>query len=638
MATPVERRLQPEKTRVFGSGRNCQIPPDLTKIQTHSYQAFIQTDCPPEKRKLQGIEGVLQEIFPIESYDKKLSMSYVRYELGKPRYTPEECRQLRLTYGQPFRVWLRLEKEQPVEEEVFLGDIPIMLGGGEFIINGAERVVVSQLHRSPGIDFVMESDTTSDRKLASCRVIPERGSWIEVNATKKDALTVRIDQSGKFSALTLLRAMDPKYGEDSAIIRAFYPTAKVKVADKRSAGKLEGKIAVDDIVYPAKSEKAGEIIVEVGHKITKEAAEIICLSDISQVEIMPAPKTPLIFNSLIDDTTSSHEEALLRIYQRLRPGNPPALEKARTLFREKFFDSNRYRLGRVGRFRINRKLDLGVSEKEMTLRPDDILACMKYILELSTPGGEASVDDIDHLGNRRLRTIDELACDELRKGFLKLRRTVQERMSMKEQDDMTPRSLVNPKSISAAIEYFFGRGELSQVVDQTNPLSQLAHERRLSALGPGGLNRKRAGFEVRDVHISHYGRICPIETPEGTNIGLISSLAIYAGVDDYGFLVTPYTVVKKGKVTDEVAWLRADEETEAYVAPADTNIENGHIVGPKQLAGNIVARFKADFELCSPEDVDYMDIAPAQMVGVSAGLIPVSYTHLRAHETREDLV
>ena len=614
MATPVERRLQPEKTRVFGSGRNCQIPPDLTKIQTHSYQAFIQTDCPPEKRKLQGIEGVLQEIFPIESYDKKLSMSYVRYELGKPRYTPEECRQLRLTYGQPFRVWLRLEKEQPVEEEVFLGDIPIMLGGGEFIINGAERVVVSQLHRSPGIDFVMESDTTSDRKLASCRVIPERGSWIEVNATKKDALTVRIDQSGKFSALTLLRAMDPKYGEDSAIIRAFYPTSKVKVVDKRSAAKLEGKIAVDDIVYPVKSEKAGEIIVEVGHKITKEAAEIICLSDITQVEIMPAPKTPLIFNSLIDDATSSHEEALLRIYQRLRPGNPPALEKARTLFREKFFDSNRYRLGRVGRFRINRKLDLGVSEKEMTLRPDDILACMKYILELSTPGGSAYVDDIDHLGNRRLRTIDELACDELRKGFLKLRRTVQERMSLKEQDDMTPRSLVNPKSISAAIEYFFGRGELSQVVDQTNPLSQLTHERRLSALGPGGLNRKRAGFEVRDVHISHYGRICPIETPEGTNIGLISSLAIYASVDDYGFLVTPYTVVKKGKVTDEIAWLRADEETEAYVAPADTYIENGHIVGLKSLAGNIVARFKADFELCAPDEVTYMDIAPAQMV------------------------
>jgi DNA-directed RNA polymerase subunit beta len=622
MATPIERRLAPEAVRRFGSGRDYQVPPDLTEIQTKSYAAFLQDDSPSDKRKLQGIESVLQEIFPIESYDKQLKLSYVRYELGKPRYTPEECRQLRLTYGRPFRVWLRLEKEQPIEEEVFLGDIPIMMGGGEFIINGAERVVVSQLHRSPGIDFVMDSDTTSDRKLASCRVIPERGSWIEINATKKDALTVRIDQSGKFSALTLLRAMDPKYGEDSDLIRAFYDTAKVKVVDRRSAAKLEGKIAVDDIMYPSTSDRAGEIIVEAGEKIAKDASETICTAGVKVVEIMPAPKTPLIFNSLLEDTTSSHEEALLRIYQRLRPGNPPAVEKARTLFREKFFDSNRYRLGRVGRFRINRKLDLGVSEKEMTLRPDDILASIRYLLELSSPGGDAFVDDIDHLGNRRLRTIDELACDEMRKGFLKLRRTVQERMSLKDQEDMTPRSLVNPKSISAAIEYFFGRGELSQVVDQTNPLSQLTHERRLSALGPGGLNRKRAGFEVRDVHISHYGRICPIETPEGTNIGLISSLAIYAGVDDYGFLVTPYAVVKNGKVTDDVAWLRADEETEAFVAPADTDVENGLIVPQKQLGGNIIARFRADFELCDPNDVTYMDIAPSQMVGVSAGLIP----------------
>jgi len=622
MATPVQRRLAPKDVRKFGSGRNYQTPPDLTRIQTDSYEAFLQLDVRPEKRKNHGIEGVLREIFPIESYDKKLQLSYVRYELGKPRYTPEECRQLRMTYGQPFKVWLRLEKEQPVEEEVFLGDIPIMLGGGEFIINGAERVVVNQLHRSPGIDFVMEADTTSDRKMPSCRVIPERGSWIEIQATKKDALTVRIDQSGKFSALTLLRAMDPKYSEDSALLRAFYDTAKVKVVDGRSAAKLEGKIAVDDIIYPPGSNRAGEILVEVGHKITKESAELICTSGVKTCEIMAAPRSPLIMNSLIDDQTSSHEEALLRIYQRLRPGNPPALEKARTLFNEKFYDENRYRLGRVGRFRINRKLNLGVSEKEMTLRPDDILASIKYILDLSTPGGEARIDDIDHLGNRRLRTIEELAGDELRKGFLKLRRTVQERMSMKEVDDMSPRSLVNPKSISAAIEYFFGRGELSQVVDQTNPLSQLAHERRLSALGPGGLNRKRAGFEVRDVHISHYGRICPIETPEGTNIGLISSLAIYASVDDYGFLVTPYAVVKNGKVTDEIKWLRADEETEVFVAPADTQVENGKIVPSKQLGGNIIARFKGDFELATPEDVSFIDIAPAQMVGVSAGLIP----------------
>ena len=275
-------------------------------------------------------------------------------------------------------------------------------------------------------------------------------------------------------------------------------------------------------------------------------------------------RQPLLLNALADDPTGSHEEALLRIYQRLRPGNPPQLEKAKALFHEKFFDTSRYRLGRVGRFRINRKLALSVPETEMTLRPEDLIAAMRYLLKLRGDETEVEVDDIDHLGNRRLRTIDELASDEMRKGFLKLRRTVQERMSLKDVQDMTPRSLVNPKSISAAIEYFFGRGELSQVVDQTNPLSMLTHERRLSALGPGGLNRKRAGFEVRNVHISHYGRICPIETPEGTNIGLISSLAIYAGVDEYGFLVTPYQVVKKGKLAEQIEWLRADQEHEAF--------------------------------------------------------------------------
>jgi DNA-directed RNA polymerase subunit beta len=619
MATSAQRRLEPKEIRQFGSGRGAFSTPDLTVIQTESYKAFLQEEVPAEKRKDQGLESVLREIFPIESYDKQIKLDYLKFELGKPRYTPEECRQLRLTYGQPFRIWLRLNKEQPIEEEVYLGDIPIMLGGGEFIINGAERVVVSQLHRSPGVDFVEEEEGTTERKLPNCRIIPERGSWIELNVTKKDTLSVRIDQSGKFSAMTLIRAMSPKYGTDTEIIKAFYQTDSEKIVDGRSAAKIEGKIAVDDIVYPVSSERAGEIIVEAGHKITKNAAELICTSGINKVEVMPPPKVPIIFNSLAEDTTSSHEEALLRIYQRLRPGNPPQLEKARSLFNEKFYDVNRYRLGRVGRFRINRKLNLTVSEKEMTLRPEDMIASINYLMELMAKGDEAHIDDIDHLGNRRLRTIDELASDELRKGFLKLRRTVQERMSLKDVEDMTPRSLINPKSISAAIEYFFGRGELSQVVDQTNPLSQLTHERRLSALGPGGLNRKRAGFEVRDVHISHYGRICPIETPEGTNIGLISSLAIYSGVDDYGFLVTPYRKVHKGKLTDEVSWLRADEESDAYVAPADTEVdEHGKLVaGP-----NLIARHRSDFQIVQPEQVVYMDVAPSQMVGVSAGLIP----------------
>ncbi len=616
MATKAQRRLQPTEIRRYGSQRPPYIVPDLTAIQTASFDNFLQYGIPSDKREDIGIESVLREIFPIESYDKSLRLEYVRYELGKPRYEPDECRQLRLTYGRPFKVWLRLTKEEPVEEEVYLGDVPIMLGGGEFIINGAERVVVSQLHRSPGIDFVVDMET-SERHMHSCRIIPERGSWIELNVTRKESLTVRIDQSGKFSAFTLLRAMDPAYSLDVDLLKTFYETETVKITDSRSAAALEGKVAVDDIVYPMKSDRAGEILVECAQKISKQAAEMIGTSGLKEVEVMEGERTSLLLNTLAEDGTSSHEEALLRIYQRLRPGNPPQLEKAQALFREKFYDTNRYRLGRVGRFRINRKLGLEVPEEEMTLRAEDLIASIKYILRLRSDDATAEIDDIDHLGNRRLRTIDELANDELRKGFLKLRRTVQERMSLKDVEDMTPRSLVNPKSISAAIEYFFGRGELSQVVDQTNPLSMLTHERRLSALGPGGLNRKRAGFEVRDVHISHYGRICPIETPEGTNIGLISSLAIYSTVDDYGFLITPYRKVNKGVLTDEIEWLRADQEHEVFLAPADVKVENGKLVEE-----NLIARFRADYQMVPREEVQYLDVGPNQMVGVSASLIP----------------
>ncbi|GIW94634.1 MAG: DNA-directed RNA polymerase subunit beta [Pirellulaceae bacterium] len=620
MATPAQRRLEFREIRRFGSGREYPVPPDLTQLQTQSYAAFLQEDLPPAKRKDIGLEAALREVFPIESYDKQTRLEYLGYTLGKPRYGPDECRQLRLTYGRPIHIRLRLTKpnEEVIEESVYLGEIPIMLGGGEFIINGAERVVVSQLHRSPGIDFVKDEEASADHDIPSCRIIPERGSWIELNITKKESLAVRIDQTGKFSVMTLLRAMDPKYSTNADILRAFYETTVEKIVDGRSASKIENKIAVDDIVYPANSERAGEVIVEAGHRISKNAAEIICTSGLKKVEVMPVPESPLILNSLLEDPSTCHEDALLRIYQRLRPGNPPQLDKARTLFHEKFFDPNRYRLGKVGRFRINRRLGLNVPETVMTLRPEDLICAIKHLVELVEEGSSAKLDDIDHLGNRRLRTIDELACEEIRKGLFKMRRTAQERMNQKDVQELTPKSLINPKSVSAAIEYFFGRGELSQVVDQTNPLSQLTHERRLSALGPGGLNRKRAGFEVRDVHISHYGRICPIETPEGTNIGLISSLAIYASVDEYGFLTTPYLKVKNGVVTDEIVRLRADEEAEAYVAPADTKLEGNKIVpGP-----HLIARHRADFELVTPDQVNYMDVAPNQMVGVSAGLIP----------------
>ena len=488
--------------------------------------------------------------------------------------------------------------------------MPIMIGGGEFIINGAERVVVSQLHRSPGVDFVVEIEA-NEKRLHACRIIPERGSWIELQVTKKDTLGVRIDQSGKFSAMTLLRAMNPKFSDNEAILKAFYESEEISTTDKSAAQQLEGRIACGDVVDP----NTGEVLADSGATISKALAQILVDADIGTISVLKDARDPLILQSLQEDQTTDHESALLKIYQRLRPGNPPQLEKARELFNEKFFDTNRYRLGRVGRFRINRKFNQDIPEDRMILDSEDYVNSIRYILSLRR--GQGHIDDIDHLGNRRLRTIDELAADELRKGFLKLRRTVQERMNLKDAEDMTPRSLINPKSISAAIEYFFGRGELSQVVDQTNPLAQLTHERRLSALGPGGLNRKRAGFEVRDVHISHYGRICPIETPEGTNIGLISSLGIFGGVDEYGFLVSPYRKIEDGRRAKDVELLRADEESEVYIAPSDAGTDDAG-----RLVGNVISRWRGDFVVVKPETIQYVDISPKQMVGVSAGLIP----------------
>ncbi|HEY4260608.1 MAG TPA: DNA-directed RNA polymerase subunit beta [Schlesneria sp.] len=614
MAIPATRIIATTETRSFGSLQSQFQISDLTEIQVNSYIRFLQLDDDPRERKDLGLEAILREVFPIESYDHRYRLEYVKYELGKPRYTSLECRQLRLTYGRPFRIWLRLMKEQAIEEEVYLGDMPIMIGGGEFIINGAERVVVSQLHRSPGVDFVQGSEP-GERKQFSCRVIPERGSWIEIVISKRETLGVRIDQSGKFSAMTFLRAMDPSYGTSTALIKLFYETKSVKIGKGDEV--LLGKHTAEDVVYPAGHERVGEIIAELGDKLTEAMVAEIKTSTLKAVEVIEKSDDLLALSSILEDPTSTHEDALLRIFQRLRPGNPPALDKAIELFKEKFYDVNRYRLGRVGRFRINRKFDQSIPDSEMTLKAEDVVNAIRYVIKLRIGDNSAHVDDIDNLGNRRLRTIDELAAEEIRKGFLKLRRTVQERMSLKDVEEMSPRTLVNPKSVSAAIEYFFGRGELSQVVDQTNPLATLTHERRLSALGPGGLNRKRAGFEVRDVHISHYGRICPIETPEGTNIGLISSLSIFARVDDYGFLITPYRIVKNKKVTDEVEWLRADQESRVFIAPADTPVDKGAIVGDR-----VMARFHNDVVWMASNDVGFIDVASCQMVGVSAGLIP----------------
>ncbi len=595
--------------RDFGKTQDAIEVPNLIEVQRASYERFLQAELNYQRRKLIGLEALFKEIFPIESYDKNMSLEYIGYELDKPRYSPNECRELRLTYGYPLKIRCRLKRKDAddvAEQVVYLAEIPVMIGGGEFIINGAERVIVNQLHRSPGVDFLIESKE-GDRVLHGGRIIPERGSWIEISVTRKDVLIVRIDQSSKIPATMFLRAMSEDYGKIESILRLFYETKTVSV------DKLDPMMWA---VGPIVDTESGEIIVEAGTQIGDRIGQIE-RSSIKKIEVIAKAADPLVLNTLAEDDCESHEEALLKLYARLRPGNPPNIEKAKTLFKEKFYDSDRYRLGRVGRFRLNRKFKQSVDENEMTLKPDDFLNTMRYIIGLRN--GQGVIDDIDHLGNRRLRTIDELAADEIRKGLLKLRRTVQERMSMKEPGQIERiADLVNSKSVSSSIEYFFGRGELSQVVDQTNALSQLTHERRLSALGPGGLNRKRAGFEVRDVHISHYGRICPIETPEGTNIGLIASLAIYSKVDEYGFLLTPYRKAEKGKLTGEIVYLRADEEMEVTFAPPSAIHGNSE----KLQDGVVLALKYGELSQIDSKEVNYVDVSSRQIVGVSASLIP----------------
>ena len=598
------------KVRNFGKMREKVEIPDLVVVQRKGYGEFLQMDVVPTKRANRGLEELFRETFPIESYDKGIILEYLYYELEQPRYSINECRQLRLTYGYPLKITCRLRNKDGqdiAEQAIYLGEIPVMIGGGEFIINGAERVIVSQLHRSPGVDFLVESKE-GDRILHGGRIIPERGSWIEISVTHKDVLVVKIDQSSKIPATIFLRALSPDFSETEQIIRRFYETKEVQ------KNKLSPDMwVVRDIV----DTESGEIIVKAGAQIGDKVS-IIQQSEIKKIEVVEGSCDALVFNTLAEDDCKNHEQALLKFYVRLRPGNPANQEKAKQFFEEKFFDVNRYRLGKVGRFRLNRKFGQNVALTEMTLRAEDFINAVKYIIGLRNNEGE--VDDIDHLGNRRLRTIDELAGGEIRKGLLKLRKTVQERMSTMKEGEQPLRiaDLVNSKSVSSSINFFFGRGELSQIVDQTNSLSQLTHERRLSALGPGGLNRRRAGFEVRDVHISHYGRICPVETPEGTNIGLISSLAIFATVDEYGFLLSPYYKVDKGKVTGSVAFLRADEEMKAIFAPPSAvDPETNRI--PE---GMVLARQQGELAQVGHDEVNYVDVSPKQIVGLSAALIP----------------
>jgi DNA-directed RNA polymerase subunit beta len=583
--------------------------PNLVEVQTKSYADFLQADVPKTKRKKKGLESVLQETFPVESVDGAIKLEYINYTLGKPKYTIEECQKRGLTFAAPLRVKLRLRTQKDIrEQEVYLGDIPLMTSSGTFIINGDERAVVSQLHRSPGICFE-ENMHPNGKRLYSARIIPYRGAWLEFEFDVSDCIYVNIDRRKKFSATTFLRAIG--FSTNEEILALFYDKPKkVKVEGKSSLKDCLGQFIAKEIV-----DDEGKILVPFRERIDRETVDVIVSNKIDSIEVVSTEK-PEILNTLVKDRTTSTEEALIDIYRRLRPGDPPTLEAAKNLIHRLFFDPRRYDLGKVGRYILNRKLNMKKSLEDRLIDRETIITALKYLIDLKN--GEGQVDDIDHLGNRRVRTVDELLQSQFRIGLARIERSARERMNIYDIETMMPHNLINSKLVSAVIRDFFGRSQLSQFMDQTNPLAELTHKRRLSALGPGGLSRERAGFEVRDVHYSHYGRICPIETPEGPNIGLIASLSAYARVNEFGFIETPYRKVVNGKVTNKIEYLSADVEDNYIIVQANARLDrNGRLVERK-----VFCRYKHDFIEASPKQVQYMDVSPKQLVSVAANLIP----------------
>ena len=580
--------------------------PNLAELQVAAYGRFLQADLLPHQRQPIGLEAIFREIFPIVSGDGALRMEYLGYELGQPYRGEEECRHLELSYCCPLRVRLRTVGAESVEEDVYLADVPKMIGCGQFIINGSERVVVSQIQRSAGVDFAEVKDDTGQTAY-SCRFIPERGTWIEFTIGRRDVLQVRLGQSGRMPATWLLRAMlGPDSGGDADILALFYERENLAIGGG-AANPLEGRYLAGELVNP----ETGEIIARAGARVSRELAETLAVSGMKEVAVLKNVEDKLVLNTLESDACKSYAEAVLRIYQRFRPGEPASLERAAELFAGRFAETVNYSLGRVGRFRINQKFQHGVPLDRLTVCREDVLCAIRYLIRLREKKEDARPDDIDNLGNRVLKAIDKLLELPVREACVRWRRSVRDRLIPGEggRTVPSPREIAGTRALAGVFEEFFGRGELSQVVDQTNPLAELNHVRRISALGPGGLNRKRAGFEVRDVHASHYGRICPIETPEGANIGLIASLGIFARVDEYGFITTPFRALRNGS---EVRYLRADEERDLLIAPA----------GCERREARSVARIGGEYREARLADIQLEDVSPRQIVGVSASLIP----------------
>jgi DNA-directed RNA polymerase subunit beta len=670
--------------------------PHLLDIQTRAFQSLLQPDGKGSERADVGLERVFKDLFPIQDVNGNYSLEFVKYALGEPKYTVEECIERDMTYSVPLKATLQLvvmeevgevtKTKRPkniIEKEVYLGELPILTPLGTFVINGAERVIVSQLHRSPGVVFE-ESIHPNGQRLFSARIIPFRGSWVEFTVDIHDVIYVHIDKKKKFPATALLRAFG--YGTNADILKLFYALKEIDIT-----GKLEGRAQKREVLgtllaadvadpenkkgeplarvgdeltlerfnafrragitsvkvfagytsldlredaQPTTTQQApsryvlafdvadpdGEVVGEAGRELSDTLKKKLLKAGVTKVDVLLPPgrsESPLIKNTLTKDPTHSEAEALAQIYTLLRPGEAPNLETAREALKRLFFHPKRYDLGKVGRYKINQRLKVNVPKDHTVLTEDDFVAIIRYLIELSE--GRGYTDDIDHLGNRRVRSVGELIANQFSVGLSRMARLIKERMSINNDPErITLDDLVNARTVSAVIQAFFGSSQLSQFMDQTNPLAELTHKRRLSALGPGGLTRERAGFEVRDVHYSQYGRMCPIETPEGPNIGLITSLSCYARVNELGFIETPYRVVKDGKVTDDVRWLSASEEEDYAVAQA-----NAHLTPDGRFADELVlCRKRDDYPLLPPGKIDFMDVAPEQLVSIAAALIP----------------
>ena len=677
--------------KYYGKIREVLEMPNLIEVQKASYDLFLKSGDAPQPTEGEGIMGVFQSVFPIKDFNETSILEFVRYELEKPKYDVEECQQRDMTYSAPLKVTLRLivfdvdedtgakSVKDIKEQDVFMGDMPLMTPNGTFIVNGTERVIVSQMHRSPGVFFDHDKGKThsSGKLLFACRIIPYRGSWLDFEFDAKDIVFARIDRRRKLPVTTLLYAlgmdqegiMDAYYNTVDYTLRKgqgwvtkFFPervrgtrptydlvdadsgeviaeaTKKItpravkKLIDEGNVknllvpfDRIVGKFVAKDII----NEETGAIYVEAGDELTLEfdkdgeitggTIQDLLDAGVTEIPVLDIDNVsvgPYIRNTMAADKNMNRNSALMDIYRVMRPGEPPTVEAASALFDTLFFDSERYDLSAVGRVKMNMRLALDAEDTVRTLRKEDIVACVKALVDLRDGKGE--VDDIDHLGNRRVRSVGELMENQYRVGLLRMERAIKERMSSVEIDTVMPQDLINAKPAAAAVREFFGSSQLSQFMDQTNPLSEVSHKRRLSALGPGGLTRERAGFEVRDVHATHYGRMCPIETPEGPNIGLINNLATFARVNKYGFIETPYRKVKDGQVTDEVRYMSATEEMRHTVAQANANLdENGRFVNEL-----VNTRQSGEYTLAPNETVDLIDVSPKQLVSVAASLIP----------------